>query len=66
MLVDRKTIRLIRPPKEVESFRYIMVWHKRQDLDARSVWLRQTMREMTSELLSTIRRSEAATLKSSR
>jgi DNA-binding transcriptional LysR family regulator len=54
LLVDRRTIRLIRPPREVESFRYIMVWHKRQHADARSIWLRQTMREMTAELLASL------------
>jgi DNA-binding transcriptional LysR family regulator len=54
-LVDRRTTRLIQPPKEVESFRYVMVWHKRQHTDARSIWLRQTMREMTAELLTSLR-----------
>jgi DNA-binding transcriptional LysR family regulator len=55
LLVNRKTIRLIRPPREVESFHYVMVWHKRQHADARSIWLRQTMREMTAELLTALR-----------
>jgi DNA-binding transcriptional LysR family regulator len=52
LLVNRKTIRLIRPPREVGTFRYVMVWHKRQAMDFGSVWLRETMREMTTELLS--------------
>ena len=55
LLVDRRTIRLIQPPREVESFRYVMVWHKRQHADARSTWLRQTTREMTGELLASLR-----------
>ena len=50
LLVERRAVRLIRPPKEVESFRYVMVWHKRQHADARSIWLRQAMREFTAEL----------------
>lgn len=66
LLVDRRTIRLIEPPKEVEPFRYIMVWHRRQEMDPRNIWLRQTMREITSELLSAIRRSETSALKNAR
>ena len=62
LLVDRRAVRLIKPPREVGSFRYIMVWHKRQNGDARSIWLRQTMREMTTELLSTVRRSTMVAL----
>lgn len=50
LLVDRRSVRFIRPPREVESFRYIMVWHKRLHEDPRNVWLRQTMREITAEL----------------
>lgn len=57
LLVDRRKVRLIRPPKEVESFRYIMVWHKRQHADPRSIWLRQMMREMTADLLASMRRT---------
>ena len=54
-LVDRRTVRLIRPPKEIEPFRYVMVWHKRQHADARNIWLRQAMREMTVGLLASLR-----------
>ncbi len=54
LLVDRRTIRLIRPPREVESFRYVMVWHKRQHADPRNVWLRQTIREITAEFLASM------------
>ncbi len=50
LLVDRKAVRLLRPPREIESFRYIMVWHKRQQADPRSIWLRQTVREITAEI----------------
>lgn len=50
LLADRRAVRLIRPPREVESFRYIMVWHKRQQADPRSIWLRQTVREITAEI----------------
>ena len=49
-LVDRKAVRFVRPPREIESFRYIMVWHKRQHADPRSVWLRQTIRDITAKL----------------
>jgi DNA-binding transcriptional LysR family regulator len=55
LLADRRAVRTIRPPREIESFRYIMVWHKRQDADPRSIWLRQTMREITSEVLRSVR-----------
>jgi len=60
LLVDRRTIRLIRPPSEAKPFRYVMVWHQRQQVDPRHIWLRRAMKQMTDNLLTRIRRSEAA------
>ena len=51
LLIDRRTIRLVMPPKELQTLQYVMVWHKRQEIDPRSLWLRQTMREATKDLL---------------
>ena len=55
LLVDRRALRLVKPPKELGNLSYIMIWHKRQEMDPGSLWLRQTMREMTNELLADVR-----------
>jgi len=34
----------LQAPMEIESFRYIQVWHKRTDLDPALVWLRQLIK----------------------
>lgn len=53
-LANRKTLRFIRPPREIEVCRNMMIWHRRQHADSRSLWLRQTVREVTAELLSSM------------
>ena len=55
-LINPETTRLVRPPKELEGYRYIMVWHKRQELDVHHVWLRQAFRDATQDVLALLRR----------
>ncbi len=40
--------RLVSPPDELTGFRYLMIWHSRQQLDVRHLWLRQAMRDATT------------------
>ena len=47
-LLDSTQTRLVLPPDELAGFRYLMIWHARQDLDVRHLWFRQTMREATN------------------
>ncbi len=47
-LVERTQTRLVSAPDELASFRYLMIWHSRQELDVRHLWLRQAMREATT------------------
>jgi DNA-binding transcriptional LysR family regulator len=49
-IIDETRVKLISPPKEFKRFRYLMAWHPRYDTDARSVWLRNLIREATSEI----------------
>ena len=49
-LVNPAFTRLVSPPEELERFRYLMIWHARQELDVRHLWLRQAMRELTPPL----------------
>lgn len=37
-------VKLLRPPAEMEGFRYLMVWHPRLHTDAAHVWLRSLVR----------------------
>ena len=46
-LVNPTQTRLVSAPDELGSFRYLMIWHSRQDVDVRHLWLRQAMREAT-------------------
>ncbi len=46
-LVNPMQTRLVPAPDELGRFRYLMIWHTRQDLDVRHLWLRQAMREAT-------------------
>ena len=47
-LVNPSQTRLVSPPNELAGFRYLMIWHSRQNLDVRHLWLRQAMRDATN------------------
>jgi DNA-binding transcriptional LysR family regulator len=51
MLINPETTRLVKPPKEVEGYRYVMVWHRRQETDPRHTWLRQSVQRATVDLV---------------
>jgi DNA-binding transcriptional LysR family regulator len=49
-IADRSRTRLIRPPKQMTGFSYMMYWHPRQDRDPQHRWLRQTIRDATRSI----------------
>ena len=36
-------LKIMRAPKPLDAFSYLMVWHPRMDSDAAHIWLRQTV-----------------------
>ncbi len=48
-LVNPLQTRLVSAPAELTNFRYLMIWHSRQDLDVRHLWLRQAVRGATKK-----------------
>ncbi|MGA7922291.1 MAG: LysR family transcriptional regulator [Candidatus Acidiferrales bacterium] len=45
-MVERNSaLRLVRAPRELQPFHFLMVWHPRLDTDARHSWLREAMRQ---------------------
>jgi DNA-binding transcriptional LysR family regulator len=46
---DRK-LRLVRAPRELHAFHFLMAWHPRLNTDPRHVWLRGAMRSITAGL----------------
>ena len=38
--------KILKPPTEISTFRYVMTWHPRLNTDAAHTWLRATMREI--------------------
>jgi DNA-binding transcriptional LysR family regulator len=45
-IVERDpNLRLIKAPKELRPFHFLMVWHPRLNTDARHLWLREAMRQ---------------------
>ena len=46
----RRTIRVLMPPAEIRSFRYVMTWHPRLNTDAAHTWLRATIRQIGTAL----------------
>lgn len=46
-LVNPLQTRLVSAPAELTNFRYLVIWHSRQDLDVGHLWLRQAVREAT-------------------
>ena len=43
-------IKILKPPPEVDGFRYVMTWHPRVNTDAAHAWLRATMRQIGATL----------------
>jgi DNA-binding transcriptional LysR family regulator len=39
-------LKIVKAPKEMSGFQYMMFWHPRMNTDAAHVWLRRTMREV--------------------
>lgn len=48
--IDRKQVKILRPPSEFKPFRYLMAWHPRHDSDNQNQWLRQLIRSTTSSI----------------
>jgi DNA-binding transcriptional LysR family regulator len=48
--IDRQQVKILKPPSEFQSFRYLMAWHPRHDSDAQNQWLRQLVRDATSSI----------------
>jgi DNA-binding transcriptional LysR family regulator len=40
------SIRILKPPPEIDGFRYVMTWHPRLNTDAAHAWLRATIRQI--------------------
>jgi DNA-binding transcriptional LysR family regulator len=40
------SIRILKPPREIAGFRYVMTWHPRLNTDAAHAWLRATIRQI--------------------
>ena len=39
------TVKILKPPRILGPFKYLMAWHPRVNTDAAHVWLRSTLRE---------------------
>jgi DNA-binding transcriptional LysR family regulator len=48
-------IRIVKPPKELTGFRYLMIWHPRVNTDASHTWLRSTLLQIGQSLPGTDR-----------
>jgi len=46
---DRK-LRLVKAPRELHGFHFLMAWHPRLNSDPRHVWLREALRSTTAGL----------------
>ena len=46
---DRK-LRLVKAPRELHAFHFLMAWHPRHNSDSRHVWLREAMRSTAAGL----------------
>jgi len=44
--VANPAIKILKPPAEISTFRYVMTWHPRLNTDAAHTWLRSTMRDI--------------------
>jgi DNA-binding transcriptional LysR family regulator len=49
-LAERNSaLRLVKAPRELRPFHFLMVWHPRLGTDARHTWLRETMRQAAQD-----------------
>jgi DNA-binding transcriptional LysR family regulator len=46
MVENNSSLRLVKAPKELRSFHFLMVWHPRLTTDARHAWLREALRQV--------------------
>ena len=46
---DRR-LRLVKAPKELQAFHFLMAWHPRLNTDPRHLWLREAIRSITTAL----------------
>jgi DNA-binding transcriptional LysR family regulator len=44
-LESDRSLRILKPPRELRPFKYLMVWHRRMNSDAAHTWLRQIVRK---------------------
>jgi DNA-binding transcriptional LysR family regulator len=49
MVERNSSLRLVKAPKELRPFHFLMVWHPRLTSDARHTWLREAMRQVSPE-----------------
>ena len=49
-IANRSETRLIKPPKQMAGYSYMMYWHPRQDRNPQHRWLRQKIREATKSI----------------
>jgi hypothetical protein len=45
-----RKLRVVKPPRELHSFHFLMAWHPRLNSDLRHVWLREAMRSTSDAL----------------
>jgi len=49
MVERNSTLRLVKAPQELHPFHFLMVWHPRLTTDARHTWLREAVRQVSSQ-----------------
>jgi DNA-binding transcriptional LysR family regulator len=47
MVEGNRNLRLVKAPRELRSFHFLMVWHPRLTTDPRHTWLREAMRRVS-------------------
>lgn len=52
MVERNSTLRLVKAPRELRPFHFLMVWHPRLTTDARHTWLREALRRAAHPLTS--------------
>jgi DNA-binding transcriptional LysR family regulator len=45
-----RALRVVKAPRELHPFRFLMAWHSRLNTDPAHVWLREVMRSITAGL----------------
>jgi DNA-binding transcriptional LysR family regulator len=49
MVERNSTLRLVKAPRELRPFHFLMVWHPRLATDARHAWLREAVRQVSPQ-----------------